>query len=333
MTWSQISGPGTTTFAQPNAEDTAAAFSTSGTYVLRLTASDSWLSTHDDVTVVVQPDPLANLAPVVDAGLDQTIALPASAVLDATVTDDGRPNGTLVVQWTAVSGPGTVTFADPSAVDTTASFSTAGTYVLRLTADDDELTTSEDVTIVVTSAEGTMVLEQRIVASDDDVEEGSAGKVSRTSSDVELTYDGFPQTVGLRFTSITIPRNSQIVNAYLQFKADERTSEATALTIQGEAAGNAAPFTSTAFSISSRPRTTAAASWAPPAWTVTGATGLDQRTPDMKAVVQEIVNNTGWASGNALVIVITGSGRRVAESFDGDAAGAPLLVVEYIPAP
>ena len=33
-------------------------------------------------------------------------------------------------------------------------------------------------------------------------------------------------------------------------------------------------------------------------------------------------------SGNALLILISGDGDRVAESFDGDAAGAPLLHVE-----
>ena len=31
----------------------------------------------------------------------------------------------------------------------------------------------------------------------------------------------------------------------------------------------------------------------------------------------------------ALVIIVTGSGRRVAESYDGTPAGAPLLHVEY----
>jgi hypothetical protein len=45
-----------------------------------------------------------------------------------------------------------VTFGDPSAVDTTAAFSVEGTYVLRLTADDGALTTSDDVQIVVQAA-------------------------------------------------------------------------------------------------------------------------------------------------------------------------------------
>ena len=65
---------------------------------------------------------------------DQTITLPSDATLDGTVTDDGLPNppGALTTSWSQVSGPGTVTFADASAVDTTASFSAAGAYVLEL---------------------------------------------------------------------------------------------------------------------------------------------------------------------------------------------------------
>ena len=61
----------------------------------------------------------ANRAPIVDAGPDQTVTLPAGATLDATVTDDGRPSGALTATWTQTSGPGTTTFADAMAVDTT----------------------------------------------------------------------------------------------------------------------------------------------------------------------------------------------------------------------
>jgi hypothetical protein len=46
-------------------------------------------------------------------------------------------------------------------------------------------------------------------------------------------------------------------------------------------------------------------------------------------VIQAIVSRPGWSSGNALVIIVTGSGERVAESYEGDPAGAPLLHVVY----
>jgi hypothetical protein len=95
------------------------------------------------------PPGLPNQAPVVHAGSDQTITWPTIAVsLDGTVVDDGLP-GPLTTTWSQISGPGTVFFVDTNAVDTTASFSEAGTYVLRLTADDGELTDSDEVTIIV----------------------------------------------------------------------------------------------------------------------------------------------------------------------------------------
>jgi hypothetical protein len=95
--------------------------------------------------------PPVNNAPFVDAGPDQTIALPANATLDGTVTDDGLPNppGAVTTTWTKASGPGTVTFGNANAVDTIAGFSAAGTYVLRLEATDSVLTSNDTVTITV----------------------------------------------------------------------------------------------------------------------------------------------------------------------------------------
>ncbi|MGD9148174.1 MAG: Ig-like domain-containing protein, partial [Anaerolineae bacterium] len=95
-----------------------------------------------------------NQAPIVDAGADQTIILPGSATLDGTVTDDGLPNppGVVTTVWSQESGPGTVTFGDASAVDTRASFSEAGSYILRLTAEDGHLVGLDEITITVSEA-------------------------------------------------------------------------------------------------------------------------------------------------------------------------------------
>ena len=140
-TWSKVSGPGTVTFGNANAVDTTASFSVAGSYVLRLTASDSALQASDDISVTVNSAGATNQAPSVNAGPDQTITLPGLANLDGTVSDDGLPNppGAVTTTWSKVSGPGTVTFGNANAVDTTASFSPAGSYVLRLTANDSAL--------------------------------------------------------------------------------------------------------------------------------------------------------------------------------------------------
>lgn len=96
------------------------------------------------------PQALANTAPVVDAGASQLIALPNPARLLPSVCDDTQPvNGTLAATWSKFSGPGTVTFANANALVTTATFSAAGTYILRLTVNDGQFSTSDDITIEV----------------------------------------------------------------------------------------------------------------------------------------------------------------------------------------
>jgi hypothetical protein len=142
------------TFGNPNAVDTTASFSQAGTYALRLTADDGGLTTSAQVKVAVNPAPPINQPPTVVAGAPQTITLPSAASLDGTVGDDGLPGLPffplgVTTTWTKVSGPGTVTFGNADAVDTTATFSEAGTYTLRLTATDGVLQAFDDVVITV----------------------------------------------------------------------------------------------------------------------------------------------------------------------------------------
>jgi len=97
-----------------------------------------------------------NMPPKVYAGNDRVVGLVddanyAEVYLDGIITDDGLPNppGTVTVFWEAISGPNVVTFNDETSEDTIATFYEAGTYVLRITADDSELSASDDVTITV----------------------------------------------------------------------------------------------------------------------------------------------------------------------------------------
>ncbi|MDH5647729.1 MAG: PKD domain-containing protein, partial [Candidatus Heimdallarchaeota archaeon] len=146
--WTQVSGPAPAVFYDPAAEQTTVQLPQVGTYVLRLTASDGELSAFDDVQVSVAA---GNTPPVVSAGADQTLELPVNtALLDGSVSDDGLPvGGTLSVTWSQQAGPGTVTFGDPSAAQTHATFDQAGSYLLRLTASDGELTAFDDVLVSV----------------------------------------------------------------------------------------------------------------------------------------------------------------------------------------
>jgi hypothetical protein len=175
-------------------------------------------------------------------------------------------------------------------------------------------------------------LSKRVSTGIDDVEEYSNGTMLTNSDDIELVYDSNTtgnQTVGLRFRSLTIPKGAVITKAYLQFTVDEVTTAAASLTIKGNDVDNAAAFTTSKRNVSNRTKTTASASWVPSTWPTIGASGTAQQTPELKTIVQKIVSRTGWVSGNNMVFIITGTGKRTAESYEGLASGAALLYVEY----
>jgi RHS repeat-associated protein len=141
------------TFSNPTSPATQVTFTKPGTYILQLSASDTQYTTTSQVTVTALPAQSPNQPPVVSAGADQTITLPSQAALNGSVKDDGLPAGApLTIQWSVVSGPGPVVFANPSQPKTTANFSQAGTYVLSLGGNDTQYTTSSMVTIVVNAA-------------------------------------------------------------------------------------------------------------------------------------------------------------------------------------
>ena len=102
-------------------------------------------------------------------------------------------------------------------------------------------------------------------------------------------------------------------------------SDATSLTLKGQLIGDAPTFTTTSGNISSRALTSASTAWTPTAWT----SGLDYNSPDISSVVQEIVNQGTWASGNDLAIIITGTGHRASQAYDTNPATAAQLVVTY----
>ncbi len=174
-----------------------------------------------------------------------------------------------------------------------------------------------------------VVLDVSVSSSSDDAEETIAGgSVYLNSNDLEMIDNaGTLQAVGMRFTGITIPAGASITNAYIQFQADEVDTGSAALVVRGEATDNALTYSGTNNNITSRAQTTASVPWTPVSWNAIGDAGVAQRTPDLTAVIQEIVNRSGWTSGNALALMVTGSGKRVAESYEGSTA--PLLHVEY----
>ena len=280
-------------------------------------------------------EPSDNVPPLVDAGPDQTITISDTLSLAGTASDDGTPNppGVITTTWSKFSGPGTVVFGMSNSLNTTATFTSAGTYVLRLTTTDSELSSSDDIAINVQGSAGEFSIERSIFPRDDDAEENrNLGTVSVNNGDLELGFDGgTPQYIGLRFNEIDIPPGATILNAYVQFTTDASIAPANTaiLTIRGEATNNATIFSTAPFNISSRPTTTTSVTWQPANWPTAFEAGPNQKTDNIATVIQEIIGRPGWSNGNSLALIITGTGMRRAVSSNENLAQAPVLHITY----
>jgi len=141
----------------------------------------------------------------------------------------------------------------------------------------------------------------------------------------------------MRFTNVTIPKGATITTAYLTFRArDNRTGTVVRSKIYGEDADNPSSFSHYA-DYDGRPRTSASVTWdSIPGW----SGGNDYNSPEIKIIIQEIIDREGWESGNALVTFWddhddrsdhNDNATRRGQSYDGSASNAPKLHIEYTP--
>ena len=183
-----------------------------------------------------------------------------------------------------------------------------------------------------------------ITSSEDDAEEyigtpendsfRGHGSMDVASSDIELgaeKQNGInPQISGLRFNEINIPRNAIIENAYLQFTVDNTTKneDPANFFVFAEDHANPVKFSETDFDLTNRTWLNDSVAWNPEAgsWSEIGSAGENERTPNLKALVQAIVNKADWNPKNSIALFIKGTGVREAESFDGGGAPAQLVI-------
>ena len=179
----------------------------------------------------------------------------------------------------------------------------------------------------------------RIDTGDDDVEEKlDSGDLDVTSSDYEMPYEdwdplGDPQRVAMRFVNVGVPAGSQILEAYIEFVVDESAPRDTGvetvnLLIDAQLTGDAEPFVEESFNVSNRSFIETVVPWSVEPWPTAGE---KKQTPDISALVEELINLEDWVSGNAMVFTIQddpcnpSDGIRAAESANGVSGAAPLL--------
>ena len=180
------------------------------------------------------------------------------------------------------------------------------------------------------SGVGPTTVTLQIAAGDDDVNE-AATVLSPSGASVWLGNASGASYTGLRFTGAGLPAGATITSARLEVNAANTQWMAMAFEFGIEAALNSQAFA--AGSLPSQrtllaPRVMHAsdAQWVAGTWYA-----LD----DIAPLVQGLVNQPGWNSGNALSLILRGTGntwaRKFARAFDDTPALASRLVVTYIP--
>jgi len=150
-------------------------------------------------------------------------------------------------------------------------------------------------------------------------------------STMEVGYwsgSNYSSPIGLRFQNVTIPKNATINSAKLTLVAKNNyTNNPYNFVINGIAEDNTASMSSDP---SGRSTTSNAVNWDTGAFSANSA----YDTPNITAIVQEIVNRSGWSSGNAMGFLI--ASRLTAGlypvgfyPYDSDSSKAVLITIDY----
>lgn len=343
LTYTWTFGDGTTGTG-PNVSHTFAA----GAYAATLTASDG---TSQAVSGLI----------AIEAG---AAALPALSISDATVTEGNSgttiatftvnlsspPSGTVTVEYATANGtavaPGD--FTARSGILTFNGPTTTQTISVTVVGD---TAIEPDETFSVTLSNATNASIARAIGVGTIVNDDAAGPVTATfvvaSGGDDVNEDGATFTsaagqawvgngasatasyLGLRFTGVNVPAGATITAAHLELTASGTQWTGIAFEQAAEASTN-----SVAFSAAARPSQRALL--APRVAHVSNSQWLaGTRYPldDIRTLVQAVVQQPGWATGQALTLVLRGTGgawgRKHAGSAEGGSAVAPRLIVTY----
>jgi len=176
----------------------------------------------------------------------------------------------------------------------------------------------------------------QITASSDDVNEqilgGSTILYSENNSQSWAGNANDESWLGLRFSSVNIPQGSTINSARIKVKSNQLQNIVFRGTVYGQTSDNPATFSSSSRpsqrgSLTSGLNIADTSQWLNSSWYYL--------TPDIKAVVQQIVIQSNWLSSDPMVFIIKGVGeaweQKTFYSFDGSPLDAPILEVNHTP--
>eukprot|EP00299_Pterocystis_sp_00344_P016779 c8418_g1_i1.p1 GENE.c8418_g1_i1~~c8418_g1_i1.p1 ORF type:complete len:682 (-),score=119.45 c8418_g1_i1:582-2627(-) len=134
-------------------------------------------------------------------------------------------------------------------------------------------------------------------------EETTDGDAVINGEDLELPMDQVfgEQVVGLRFSNVSIPRGATIYHSYIQFQCDEASRSTVTIRVNIENSVNAQALQAAPFDVSVRPTASSFVDWNIPDWNVVGERTMAQQTPDIAALLREIISKSSWEAGNPVL--------------------------------
>jgi hypothetical protein len=172
----------------------------------------------------------------------------------------------------------------------------------------------------------TTTVELRVRSRSDDCHEKTLNGMNVPY--LSTSYVGSGRINGFRFQGVPIPRSAIILEARLWLNCRYYGKRAISICYAGELAGSALSFKGAKYGLSSRPRTNAEVADVPSSW----VTGAYNASPDLSAIIQEIVDQSEWQKGNALAIFIQNkqsTSQREINNYDRRPALSAKLTITY----
>ncbi|MFQ3236063.1 MAG: type IV pilus assembly protein PilY1 [Paraglaciecola sp.] len=170
-----------------------------------------------------------------------------------------------------------------------------------------------------------------IIQGSDDAHEINT-VVNLSANTLTLSQGTDTVNIGLRYQNINVPQGATITSAYLRFTSKNYNSAATSLVFRAELTPDSSTFAGGNSNISSRNKTLSEVTWnTDNNWPTYGESVA---TTDFTSVLQEVVDQAAWCGGNALSVLITGTGSssasaRISQAFEQGGGLSPQLVVVY----
>lgn len=162
-----------------------------------------------------------------------------------------------------------------------------------------------------------------IAASSDDARQDGS---TVTLTGANITIDSAARYGGLRFTGVNVLPGATINSAYLTVTVPSASFDDPDVTIWAEDTDDAATFTTGSNNVSGRAATSATVTWS------ASSIGSGVKvSPDLKTILQEVIDRGGWTSGHDIALIVKGNSSNPFRfnAYDGGGADYATLAIDY----